>query len=163
MTSVCPMVYFLCRTIGTGTTGSTTGTVPQNVGVVFCIFIVLQCFCQLPTPLKNETMMNKYHQSLLLATKFRTNNRKLPFHFGICTRHLSEISTKSAYNEQNEKSSACPVTGRSRNPALTKVPSLPLLGTLFHLYSGTPKISAFDKYNYHAELRKRFGDFYSKM
>jgi len=57
----------------------------------------------------------------------------------------------------------CPITGHGSKsfPKLSKVPSLPFLGTLLHQYSGTPKLDMTDAYSYHPECRRRFGDFYT--
>jgi hypothetical protein len=53
------------------------------------------------------------------------------------------------------------MTGLSKYPTLTVVPSLPIFGTLLHQYSGTPKFSINNMYNYTAECRKLFGDFFT--
>jgi cytochrome P450 len=53
------------------------------------------------------------------------------------------------------------MTGLSKYPTLTVVPSLPFFGTLLHQYSGTPKFSINNMYNYRAECRKLFGEFFT--
>jgi cytochrome P450 len=60
----------------------------------------------------------------------------------------------------------CPITGltgaSSKNyPKLFKVPSLPVLGTLWHHYSGSPRLDLSDAYSFHPKCRKRFGNFYT--
>lgn len=46
-------------------------------------------------------------------------------------------------------------------PKLTKVPSLPLVGSLISKYSNTPPMEPKDTFQTWPELRRRFGDFYS--
>jgi len=49
----------------------------------------------------------------------------------------------------------------SNAPELVKVPTLPLLGSLYTRYSGTPKHSTNNVHQFWPEMRRRFGDFYS--
>lgn len=76
-------------------------------------------------------------------------------------RWLSAASDNVTLDGPKAESATCPVTGASKYPALTKVPSLPFFGTLLHQYSGTPKFSINNMYNYGAEMRKLFGDFFT--
>jgi cytochrome P450 len=78
--------------------------------------------------------------------------------------HLRCFVSHESPTRIEESSEGCPITGKKTKehyPTLTKVPSLPFVGTLLHPYSSTPKFNIFDTYNYYKDCYRKFGDFYT--
>lgn len=77
---------------------------------------------------------------------------------------VTRSESKTAKKDDNItlKTGSCPFSKKSGHPKLVEVPTLPMFGSMLHQYSGTPQLKDQSKlHNYHSELRKRFGDFFS--
>jgi len=67
---------------------------------------------------------------------------------------LQNLPTASTINIHRLKSSGCPVS-----PILTKVPSLPFVGSMIPQHSGVPEFNMNRQYQFNNEMRKKYGEF----